>query len=248
MEEYAYITPLLASAFYLAASARLLRLHRQTGERPELLLGVSFALWGIYYLGYNVPSLLRLEPWPHAIEWAFEWLYVLGVFPYMTFTRAVFRPDGAWASALVGICSACLLVGAAMGTLEGQVVYSLGNSWFIVEWVGYTTPCAWLCVEAMVYRHGARKRARLGLVEPLVVNRYLLLALFGGFQVLACLSDLSFAHDISSTQAASLVSNVLLGGTEIASVLVLWLAFFPLPFYANWIAHRAAIPPTSVEA
>jgi len=42
--------------------------------------------------------------------------------------------------------------------------------------------------------------------------------------------------------------ELLLGGTEIASVLVLWLAFFPLPFYANWIAHRAAIPSTSVEA
>jgi len=79
-------------------------------------------------------------------------------------------------------------------------------------------------------------------VQPLVVNRYLLLALFGASQFLACLSDLLFAHDISNSEAVSLVTNVLLGGTEAASVVLLWLAFFPPDFYAGWIARRAHSP------
>ncbi len=121
------------------------------------------------------------------------------------------------------------------------------NPWFLIEWAGYTTPCVWMCWEALLSRHGAQKRARIGLCPPSVANRYLLLALFGGFQVLACLADLSYAADISKGEAASLFSDVLLGGTEIASVAVLWLAFFPPRFYANWITRRAVILPTPMD-
>jgi hypothetical protein len=99
----------------------------------------------------------------------------------------------------------------------------------------------------MLSRRGARKRVRLGLCEPIVANRYLLLALFGGFQCLACLADLLFAADISGNQAVSLFSDALLGGSEIASVAVLWLAFFPPPFYSDWITRRAPILPTPMD-
>ncbi len=40
MEESAYITSILAGAFYLIAGLRLIRLSRRNGERPELLLGL----------------------------------------------------------------------------------------------------------------------------------------------------------------------------------------------------------------
>jgi len=243
MEEYAYITPILASIIYLFASVRLLGLYRRTRERPELLLGISFALAGVYYFSYNAPSLFRLDPWPTTIEWFVEWIYILSVFPFVFFIRTVFRPSGAWAGALVVNCFVFLIVGTALGGIDGQVVYSLDNPWFIIQWVGYTTPGVWLCYEATLSRLGAQKRARLGLSEPIVVNRYLLLAILGVLQTLACLSDLSFAYEISNDQAVSTVSNLLLGGTEIASVMVLWVAFFPPTFYANWITQRAATGP-----
>jgi hypothetical protein len=247
MEENAYITSIIAGVFYLIASLRLLRLKRRTGERPELLFGFYFGFSGAYYLFYNLPSLFGFESWPPATELIIQWIYVLGVFPYLFFIRSVFRPEAAWAGALVGICSVLLLVGTGMGTLDGRAFYSLDNQWFLVHWVGYTTPCVWMCLEAMLSRRAAQKRVRLGLCEPIVANRYLLLALFGGFQTLACLADLSFAADIGGNQAVSLVSDALLGGSEIASVAVLWLAFFPPPFYTNWITRRVAILPTPMD-
>jgi hypothetical protein len=248
MEEYAYLTSIAASAFYFYASARLLRLHRRTSEKPELLLSISFACTGLYYLGYNAPSLFRLDPWPIAIELALEWVFVLGVFPYLVFIRSVFRPDGAWAGVLVALCSALLLVGSMMGTMEGDVFFSIDNPWFIVQWVGYTMPSTWMLVEAIISRRGAQKRLRLGLTPLLTVNRYLLLALFASFQVLACLSDLLFARDISASQTVSTLANVLLGGTEIASLIVLWLVFFPPSTYTKWIDRRASALQSSVEA
>jgi hypothetical protein len=240
MEESAYITSVAAGIFYMVASVRLLRLNRRTGERPELLLGFYFGFSGVYYLGYNLPSLLGLESWTSAGDWAIELTYVAGVIPYLYFIRTVFRPTNAWARGLIGICVALLLVGTGMGALDGRVIYSFDNPWFMVQWAGYTIPCAWMGLEAMLCRQGGRKRARLGLSDPLVVNRYLLLALFGGFQVFACLADLSLAADISNSQSASMISDALLGGSEIASVAVLWLAFFPPLFYTNWITRRAA--------
>ncbi len=247
MEQYAYVASVIASAFYLVASIRLLRLSRRTGERAELLLGLYFGLSSIYYFSYNVPSLLAFDAWSPSAEWALEWIYILGVLPYLLFIRSVFRQEERWAAALVGICSVLLVTGTAMGTLDGQIVYSLNNPWFQVQWMGYTVPCIWMCWEALLSRHGAQKRARIGLCSPVVANRYLLLALFGGFQCLACLADLSFAADLDGNQAASLLSGVLLGGTEFASVGVLWLAFFPPLFYSNWITQRAEVLSSPVE-
>jgi hypothetical protein len=247
MEENAYLTSIIAGAFYLIASLRLLSLNRRTGERPELLLGLYFGFSGAYYLGYNLPSLFGVDPWFASAEWILDCIYVVGVFPFLFFIRSVFRPEATWAGVLVGFCSILLLLGTGLGALDGSAIYSFDNPWFLVQWAGYTTPCAWLCWEALLSRQGAHKRARLGLCEPIVSNRYLLLALFGGFQSLACVADLSFAADISNSQTASLISDALLGGTEIASVAVLWLAFFPPPFYANWITRRAVILPTPMD-
>jgi hypothetical protein len=247
MEEYAYLASIFASAVYLVASVRLLRLSQRTGERAELLLGFYFGLSSAYYLAYNLPALFGLDSWSTSAEWTIEWLYVLGVFPYLLFIRSVFRPENSWAGVLVGVCSIFLLAGTVLGALDGRGVYSLDNPWFLTQWVGYTVPCVWMCVEALLSRHGAQKRVRIGLCAPVVANRYLLLALFGGFQVVACLADLSFAADLDGGQTASLFSGALLGGTEIISVMVLWFAFFPPPFYTNWITQRAEILSTPVE-
>jgi hypothetical protein len=241
MEENAYITSIIAGVFYLIASLRLIKLNRRTRERPELLFGLYFGFSGVYYMTFNLPSILGFESWAVSTEWIIEWIYILGVFPYLFFLRSVFRPDSTWASALVGLCSLLLLAGTALGAIGGEDVYSFDSPWFLIQWAGYTTPCAWMCVEALLSQRGARKRVRLGLCEPIVANRYLLLALFGGFQCVACLADLSFAADISGNQAVSMVSDVLLGSSEIASVAVLWLAFFPPLFYVNWITRRAVI-------
>ncbi|MBW1843371.1 MAG: hypothetical protein JRE38_07230 [Deltaproteobacteria bacterium] len=247
MEENAYIASIAAGIFFLVAGVRLLRLHRRTGERPELLLGLYFAFSGLYYLGYNIPNLFQIDTWPYQLDLLVEWTFVLGVFPYLFFIRSVFRPDDAWGGWIVGACSVFLLAGTVLTTDGGSVDYSFGNPWFIVQWLGYTAPSFWLGWEALLYRQNATKRARIGLCPPIVANRYLLIALFGGFQVLACLGDLSFANDINGDQAISLFTDAILGGTEIASVAVLWLAFFPPLFYTNWITRRAVILPTPMD-
>jgi hypothetical protein len=247
MEYDAFVTSIAVSSFYLIAGVRFLRLFRRTRMHPELWLGTYFALTGIYYLGFDFPSLVGLEPWPPAIGIAFEWIYVLGVFAYLFFVRSAFRAKSFWANVVVGICSAFLLVSTAIGAREGPVEYSLDNPCFVGQWVGYTIPCAWICWEAAHLWRSARRRARIGLCPPIVANRYLLLIWFGSFQLLACSADLAWANDIEASQTVSTASDLLLGFAEIASVSVLWLAFFAPDFYTDWITRRAVVLPTSMD-
>ncbi len=247
MEENAYLTSIAAGAFYVIVGARLLRLGRRTRERPEQWLGIYFGLSGAFYLGYHLPSLLGFGAWSRGAAWVVEWTYIVGVFPYLFFIRSVFRPDARWSAALVGICTVFLLLGTGVAMAQGEVIYALDNPWYLTQWVGYTVPCVWMCVEALLATRSARKRVRIGLCAPIVANRYLLFALFGGFQILACIADLSLANELGSDRAISLVSDALLGGSEIASVAVLWLAFFPPRFYGDWIARRAVALPTPMD-
>jgi len=247
MEQNAYLTAVIAGIVYLIASVRLLRLSLRTRERPELMLSAYFAGAGLWYLIVNSPYYLGFDSLSSQADIAANWIYIIGVFPYLFFIRRVFRPNAASASALVVLCGLCLVVGATDATLKGGLVQSLDNPWFLVEWLGYSVPCVWMCSEATLSYSGARKRARIGLCDPVVANRYLLLAWFGCFQTLACLVGLYWAHDISDNQAISLFADALLGGTETASVAMLWLAFFPPAFYRDWITARAVTLPTPMS-
>lgn len=239
----AYLTAVVAGAFYVVASGRLLALSARTRKQPELWL--SFGLGGLYYLAYHLPNLLGASAWPQPVALAIEWLFAICVIPYLMFIRSAFRPRQAWARGVVALCSSGILVSTAMRTMRpGWVEFTLDDPWFFVAWGSYTAPTVWLIWEAALCRRSALKRARLGLCPPLVANRYLLLAAFGSFQVLACFADLSWAYDNSSMQAVSMLTDTLVGGTEIASVAVLWLAFFPPVFYSRWLERNAALDST----
>jgi hypothetical protein len=248
VQEHAYLTAIVAGIFYLFASARLIALSRRTRKRPELLLGVYFGCSGIYYAGANLPSLLGSEAWPDRIGLAIDWTYNVGVVPYLLFIRSAFRPNSAWAKLAVAACAGCLLAGGLLvSLLVGHVDFTLGSPGFLLQWIGYTFPCGWICAEALHARRGALKRARIGLCPPIVANRYLLLALFGAFQVIACLGDLSLANDLGERQVASQVSDLLVGGAEIASIATLGVALLPPYWYRDWIRRRARVLPTPMD-
>jgi hypothetical protein len=247
MEQIAYLISIAAGTFYLIASYRLLRLNRRTGERPELQLGIYFAFTGQWYLVFNAPYFLGIEALPPLVEHGVEWVYAVGIIPYLLFIRAAFRPNSAWATALVIVCALLLFVGAAAASLGGGFSNSLDDPNYLIEWVGYTVPCVWLCVEGAISHAAAKKRVRIGLCEPTVANRYLLFACFGFCQTAACAADLIWAYGNSTAGVASSFANGLLGATEFASVAVLWLAFFPPLVYRRWVDARAEFIPTPVE-
>jgi hypothetical protein len=235
MEESAYAAQLVAALFFVVAGERLIRLSWRTGESPERLLGLYFAFTGVAYIGWVVPYMLPMGAMGEPIDFAAWGLYSIGVVPFLLFIRSVFRPASVWSLwGMVG-CIAALATGAVVLTWTGQRYPGLGNVFFWIQWLGYTAPCLWLTVEAALCRRTASKRARVGLGDPLISNRYLLIVAFGGFQVLACSSDILLAFDFSQNQAASETADLLLGAFELMGIAAMWLAFFPPAAYRDWI-------------
>lgn len=239
LEEGAYATQLFSAVFFTVAGGRLLRLSRRTGEAPELLLGLYFALTGIAYFGWVLPYLVALGPLRAPSEAASWIVYSVGVVPFLIFTRVVFRKDARWATWCVVACICALAVGTTVLSLNGDLYPGLGDPFYWVQWLGYTVPCAWMASEAFLSYRVAARRSRIGLSDPIVVNRYLLLALFGAFQTFACLSDLLVTLDSADDRTISAWSDSILGGFEILGIGTLWLAFFPPASYLAWITRSA---------
>jgi len=241
MEAITYIISIGAGAFYLLASYRLLKLSHQTRERPEFWLGTYFAATGQWYLIYNAPYFLGYEELPVLVDQGIEWIYAIGVAAYLLFVRGTFRPRSRWALALVILAVFCSLSGAIAASLRGSFSNMIDDPAYRIEWVGYTIPCVWMCSEGFIAHAAAQKRVLLELCDPIVANRYLLFGAFGLCQVISCGADLFWAYTNSTDASGAWLANGLLSATEIASVAILWLAFFPPLAYRRWIDARTAL-------
>jgi hypothetical protein len=241
MEDQPFVGELVAGIAYLTAGVRMLRLSQRTGEAPERLLGVAFALMGTSYLFYMTPVVFGSESLSIPLTFAGRIAFDVGIVPFALFTRTVFRSDESWATWIVCGCAVLIAVGVTCSLLAGDAEgMTLSNGWFWLEWVGYTIPSVWMSVEAFLAYAGAKKRARIGLSDALVANRFLLWAFHGLFGVAACLTVILLYSGYAEARALTAVADRLLGCMEMGSVVTLWLVFFPPARYRNWITRDTA--------
>jgi len=240
MENHAYIGDVLATVVYLIAGVRLLRLGQRTGETPERLLGGAFFFMGVSTGLYVLPVFSAFESLWTPLVFAGRVTYVLPVVMIAVFTRHVFRPDERWSNWLVWFAAILQVSGIGGSALAGDPAgYSIRNGGFWVEWVGYTLPFAWVSVEAFAQYRNARRRMQLGLCERLVSNRYLLWALFGLLQASWSVVLIPQYYVYEMMNQFTTFWDALYGGITIASLVMIWLVFFPPSFYQNWINKPA---------
>jgi hypothetical protein len=246
MEDHAYLGELLGGIVYLIAGCRLLRLERRTGEIPERLLGATFLFMGVsagFYVLAAFPTFASL--WT-PLNFAGRVTYLPVPIMLVLFTGRVFRPGERWTAWFAWATVALLLAGvggsALVGDWEG---FSVSNRWFWLEWLGFTLPFGWAGVEALLQHLRARRRVRLGLSERLVCNRLLLWALFGALQVCCSLVLLPQYAQYQRDNLFTATWDMLYGAFVIASLVMIWLVFFPPAVYRRWIARAA--PPVLAE-
>ncbi len=248
MEGSAYLLEIIAALAYLVVGGRLLDRARRTGEAPERLLGLYFAFTGVSYLLYELPLFLELPAIVTPMFFAGRVVYALGIVPLALFMRRVFHPGDTWARWLVWACALCLFAGllfsALAGDLEGM---TLSNGWFWVEWIGYTAPFGWVAIDSLLSFANATRRARIGLCEAVVVNRYLLWAIFGALQVAGSLALLPMYSSVAEERLIAAWADALVGGLELASLAVIWFVFFPPVAYRRWLSGAARTSQTPVE-
>ncbi len=206
---------------------RLLLLASRTKELPELVVGLSFILaMGLSGLLFLVADIR----WGYAPHNPGYQAFVTGgllVAGAGTVSSAignwkVFRSNTPWALAMV--IGFLVLLGGLFSALvlapNAHRVYV-----FYATMVSYSLVRFWTAAECLTLARVLHKRARLGLADPVVVNRS---ALWGGAALLACLSLLVLsAHGLLVGAEPAANVRIFLSICSLAIAGLDWLAFFP---------------------
>jgi hypothetical protein len=245
----------------LVVGVRLLRLSLRSAGLPERTLGLYFlasaflgALMQIIAFGSIASDALNLS------EGAFRLLYgtailgmAIGAAGVLFFTWRTFRPSDHWAALCVGAGLAVLCTGFLFEALEDSFALVLipeKGHW--LGWAGRTLPLLWVSAESFRYHVMLSRRVRLGLVEPVLANRFLLWAIWAAAAFCNLSADL-VARVIYALRVGPGVSEVIpevatpivLGTVAVTMVLgvvsgaTLFLTFFAPERYRHWIESRS---------
>jgi hypothetical protein len=229
----------------LVTGARLLLVAKRTRELPAAVLGFGLFLMG----GLGYPMTLLAEFGTFLPDTARAGLVaantlsgVVGLSLFAFFTARVFRGESTVARAAVWIVAAlfCTSFGLrAMG--QGFAPLALGGApQPLLHVVVTVVTLGWAGIESLLVHGQLRKRMRLGLSDPLLVNRMWLWAqgmlcamLLTGISSTFALLGIPFNQTIPGILTIGIMGSVAAGS--------IWFAFFPPDTYMRWIrAHGAA--------
>ena len=230
----------------VVVGTRLLALWRRTRQKPELLLGT--ALWCTGFLGFALGVVAqKLLSLPEGARLVLQVLDLSGEYAgaaaLMLFAWQVFRRDEPWAAKLAAAWGLLCILALAGELGTGQYQRYTDSIPVQGPFVPFglavrTLAPAWMTVEAVRYHGMLRKRRRLGLASPLVVNRLGLWALASGASALGY--AVSVAHRLAygtGLDAHVWVVNGV-GVLAFVSAVSIALAFFPPRAYRRWVLQR----------
>ncbi len=249
--------PLVGTALFVGVSLlvaiRLLLLARRTHRRPELFLGLG--LLGTAVLGYGAmisAAILRgldrsfsTTPLDRGLQAIGQVVHDAGVTMIVLFVLTVFRPTERWARVLAGMLLAALWIGHVGWEFENRYEFvGRGHGlWWLRYGVIWTYPI-WTMVESYRYWATMRRRAAIGLAEPLIANRFFLWG-SGSFGTLLAIwissSSLFLAGSPELLAAWVPAIQVATAVAGIATVTLYYLTFFPPIFYQRWVAGSAPL-------
>ncbi len=223
-------------AVCLYVGVRLLLVGRRTQMRAETLLGVMFLTSGVFgnfflALGYTAPP--ALAPGFTGIATA---LFYVGTVCLVAFLRHVLYPGRQWARILEWILRAvCVVVFIGEARAGGFATPAPDGVWAWIGVVLHGGTFGWVSVDTALYRRRLARQLRLGLVEPIVVQRVFLWSVAAGAASLAAFSD---AIGSLGNEFASLVYPIA-SVCGLVGALSIWAAFFPPRWIRGWMESRA---------
>jgi hypothetical protein len=241
-------------SWYLSAvyvGWRLLKVGVRRDDAPARWIGTYlFAAMGLGSILISIPmgrgSLggIAMTPVDRILVGLALTATVAGNISILTFTRRVFRRESAAAKAFAGAVTALLVVGAAGHCWTTRFSWRLTAGFAVLYLAGTILSNGWSAVESLRYYGLMRKRLRLGLVEPLAVNRFLLWGIGAGAAAVMLFSTtlelqvqrLLTPAGIEAIRMFSLPAMSILGLACAGSYLF---AFFPAGWYVRRFAAAA---------
>lgn len=248
------LVPIAIGVLLAAPALRLLLLAFRTRQSPEL--------WaGLFFLGVAVGIPLRLVGARIAATDAARALifnevghvaFATGACALYLFVGRVFHPSGRRAGLAV-------IAGITTIVATTAVLFALGHanqerslSVLLVN-LSRVAPILWAFVESARYHRLMRRRAALGLGDPVVANRFLLwsiwtgalglipglAALLRGLNHFALVIGLEVGKAEALQQSAVTVLGAFLALAAPFAIAALWLSFFPPSRYLRRLAGEA---------
>jgi hypothetical protein len=222
---------------YVLVGIDLIRRSRETRGLPEFFLGLAFVFNGLSYLFADLPSFIDVEAMLNEFSYVGRIFAGLCSLTIGVFTWRVFRPKAARAKWAVGGTGALLLLGLTVSALEGdwEGAYPLTYTGFWFEWLGGVVPFVWLAIESLYAYSKSRLRVRVGLGDPIVSNRFLLIGLYGMLATITYPIYLWMYIGYERHGSWSDPLGAFVGIVEVFSLAALWTSFAAPAFYRRWL-------------
>ena len=243
MERIAIGAGLLSMVTSLAVGIKLIRLAGRTRQLPELLIGMSLVLMGFFWSALSAAGRqgeALSDPVRVALLVASAVCAILGTVCLSLFNWRVYRPDSVW-PVLLNVVVLLSLVGICLAQTfaPGWTLFAHEERgpWRLVTWIGFAN-YVWSAIEAWRQQQMLMRRRRLGLVDPVVLDRVRLWTLSMFAAVLATLvfgTLQALGIPIGGTPIGLGVTAVI----SLVSSATLFLAFSPPSSYLDSVRRRA---------
>jgi hypothetical protein len=229
----------IAEVSYILVGIDLVRRSSETRGLPELFLGLAFVFNGLSYFFADWPIIAGNEAILNEFSYIGRIFAALCALTIAAFTWRVFRAETRWSKWIFWADAGLLLAGLAIAAIEGdwEGTRPLTYTGFWFEWIGGVVPFIWLAAESLHAYSRSRRKVRLGLGDPIVSNRFLLIGLYGvlascTYPIFLWMYIIYERHGSWSDPWSAFVGTV-----EVLSLAALWISFAAPAFYRRWISR-----------
>jgi hypothetical protein len=226
----------------LTVGVRLVALAGRTRRVPELLIGLG--VLGIGPVGFGLQTLAGLVKGYELAETLAAtgaFATAIGIWAKLAFNWLVYRRESRFAALATG----ALALTVAVHLLAQPVLGSFTDATESIPLMAMrgalqSIALAWGSAEAFAYWGRLRKRARIGLADPVLVNRFLMWAISAGAAGFGTAIGVaaSVAWNASPLQLPAIVASSSAHG--FVAALGMWLAFAPPRAYVAWLSGGRA--------
>lgn len=252
MHLFAFVCVGIYTVMSATVGVRLIKRAWPTRGVPELLMGFAYLMApGIGYPLVVIGSALPDSTFGLLMFCVGQILIVMGCTCFFFFNARVFRPDAVFAQGAAAL-GAILLALAASEITRGQLALGAGAIGLAPVRAASVTMLTvlglaygWTACEGFRHNRMMRRRAQLGLGDPVVENRFLLWAIAGTVQ---------FISNVVAAQSLRMGGNMTVDlapvlATALAGIInsaLLVLIFIPPARYVRWLqrAPRGALAPS----
>jgi hypothetical protein len=256
------LVTLLNLVLCLIVGTRLLRTGLRPDRRPELALATYFlasaflstVCQGLAYGGLIDPDIALADRASRLVLGLGVLGMSVGGAAVCVFTWLSFRREARWARWAAAAGSLLAIGGWTFEALhEGFAITLIPGPGHWVAWAGRTVPVVWVGAESFRYWTLLRRRLRIGLANPVVVNRFLLWGIWSAATFVNLAADLIARvlywtlAGATDEMAMEVVKPIVIGTMAVTMVLgvvsatTLFLTFFPTASYRRWLQSRAGL-------